>query len=171
MLPQKYIWILLVSSMCMACQPTPQKVRYLNQEETVDETLLAQMQFNSRMVSEADQICQALVKSDNMSYTLDEYGFWYRKTIVQGGDTLQKGEEIELHIQISDTKERLLLDTKKTHALGSGDLPISINRALTQMCPGEQMRIITPWYAAYGVEGTSIIKPYSNLIILLTIEQ
>jgi FKBP-type peptidyl-prolyl cis-trans isomerase len=55
--------------------------------------------------------------------------------------------------------------------VGAGDLPTAINRALKLMCAGEQMRIISPWYAAYGIEGTNSIKPYSNLIILLTIEQ
>jgi FKBP-type peptidyl-prolyl cis-trans isomerase len=36
---------------------------------------------------------------------------------------------------------------------------------------GDQMRIIAPWYTAYGVEGTNIIKPYSNLLIIITIEE
>ena len=52
--------------------------------------------------------------------------------------------------------------------VGSGDLPIAINRSLKQMSRGEEMRVIAPWYTAYGAEGTALIKPYSNLIITLT---
>ena len=57
---------------------------------------------------------------------------------------------------------------RQLFTIGSGDLPTAINRSLTQMCMGEQMTIIAPWYTAYGIEGTSLIKPYTNLRIILT---
>ena len=47
---------------------------------------------------------------------------------------------------------------------------MAINRSLKQMSRGEQMRIVAPWHTAYGTEGTSIIKPYTNLIITLSVE-
>lgn len=155
----------------MACQPSPQRVKHLNEEQTVDSVLLQQMQFNIRMADEADRICQARTQQDSLTYVMDEFGFWYTKTIKLHTDTLQKGQEINLHLLISEINGSLILDTKMPIVVGAGDLPIAINRSLKMMGTGEQMCIISPWYAAYGVEGTSIIKPYSNLIILLTIEQ
>ena len=165
-----FIWLLL-SFACVSCQQSPQRVKHLNKEQTVDSTLLQQMQFNIRMADEADRICQARTQQDSLTYVMDEFGFWYAKTINLHTDTLQKGHEIHLHLLINEINGPLILDTKMPVVVGAGDLPIAINRSLKMMSIGEQMSIITPWYTAYGIEGTSIIKPYSNLIILLTIEQ
>ena len=163
--------MLLISLAFAACQPTPQRVTHLHQELPVDSALLAQMQFNTRMATEADKACLAIVEADTLQYTLDDFGFWYTKTISLPSDTLQKGQEVNAHIQITEINSNLMIDTKMPIVVGSGDLPTAINRALKIMCMGEQMRIITPWYAAYGIEGTNTIKPDSNLIILLTISQ
>ena len=163
--------MLLLSIAFVACQQSPQQVKHHNQPPTVDSALLAQMQFNTRMATEADKACLAIVEADTLQYTLDDFGFWYTKTIKLTSDNLQQGEEVNLHIQIREINGNLILDTKMPVIIGSGDFPIAITRALKTMCHGEQMRIITPWYAAYGIEGTSSIKPYSNLIILLTISQ
>ena len=83
-------------------------------------------------------------------------------------DGLQKGDKVLTHIQICELNGELLADIEDYFAIGSSDLPIAINRSLRQMGLGEEMRIIAPWYTAYGAEGTSLIKPYSNLIITLT---
>lgn len=165
------ITMLFFSLAFVACQPTPQQVKHLHQEQPIDSALLAQLQFNTRMATQADQACLDIVQNDTLQYTLDDFGFWYAKTISLPSDTLQVGQEVNAHIIINEINGNLTLDTKMPLIVGSGDLPTAINRALKIMCPGEQMRIITPWYAAYGIEGTSTIKPYSNLIILLTISQ
>ena len=165
------ITMLFLSIAFIACQQTPQQVKHRNQQQPVDSALLAQLQFNSRMADQADKMCLNIVEADTLKYTLDDFGFWYTKTISLPSETVQKGQEINVHIQISEIQGDLTYDTKMPIVVGSGDLPISINRALKTMGIGEQMRIITPWYAAYGIEGTSVIKPYSNLIILLTISQ
>jgi FKBP-type peptidyl-prolyl cis-trans isomerase len=46
---------------------------------------------------------------------------------------------------------------------------MAILRSLKMMKHGEQMQIVTPWYAAYGVEGTTLINPYSNLKIVVSV--
>jgi hypothetical protein len=35
---------------------------------------------------------------------------------------------------------------------------------------GEEMQIISPWYTAYGVEGTSLVQGYTNVKIVLKVE-
>ena len=62
-------------------------------------------------------------------------------------------------------------DVKENLQIGGGELPVAINRALHNLRQGEQIQIITPWYMAYGVEGTSIIKPYSNLRIVVKVAE
>jgi hypothetical protein len=33
------------------------------------------------------------------------------------------------------------------------------------------MVIVAPWYTAYGVEGTELVKPYANLKIVVSMER
>lgn len=152
------------------CSPQPQQVRRLSEKDVPDSALMAQMTFNMQMASAADKVCSAWITNDSITYTLDDFGFWYAKTINLHSDPLQPGEQISLHLQISELNDRLLADIKETFSIGSGDLPTAINRSLRQMSRGEQMHIVAPWYTAYGAEGTSIVKPYTNLIIILSIE-
>lgn len=153
----------------VGCTQQPQKVHRLNEKQEPDSALIAQLTFNTRMADAADKACKDWVQNESISYAMDDFGFWYAKTIKLDSDTPQKGDKILTHIQIRELNGELLADIKDYFSVGSGDLPIAINRSLKQMCQGEQMQIVAPWYTAYGAEGTSIIKPYSNLIITLTI--
>jgi hypothetical protein len=155
----------------LGCQQQPQKAKLLGEEEHIDSISMAQMQFNIHMADAADEECKIFVQKDIFQYAMDDFGFWYTKTIDNRADTIQNGQELSLHIQISEIGGRLLSDSKHIHIVGSGELPIAITRSLKMMCVGDQMRVIAPWYTAYGVNGTSIIKAYSNLLITITIEK
>lgn len=166
-----YIALVLITILFVGCQKQPQKARHLNESQEVDSTMLAQMQFNAQMADAADKHCSDFIQADSIEYAMADYGFWYTKTVKGVGDTIQQGQEVSMHIQISEVGGELISDVKHHHIVGSGELPIAITHSLKMMCLGEQMRIVAPWYTAYGVEGTSIIKPYSNLLIIITIEE
>lgn len=153
----------------VGCTQQPQPVRRLSEKQEPDSALMAQMAFNMQMASAADKACREWVNNDNATYVLDDFGFWYAKIIRQHADSLQTGEHILLHMQMSELDGSLVADVEEPVVVGSGELPMAINRSLKQMSRGEQMRIIAPWYTAYGTEGTRIIKPYTNLVITLTI--
>lgn len=160
--------VVLMLLALVACHKEPQKVRHISQQEEPDSALMAQMAFNMKMAGVADRACGDWVKQDSLTYAQDDFGFWYTKTINLHADTLQKGEVVLTHIQVCELNGTLLADIEDYFSVGSGDLPIAINRSLRQMSRGEEMRVIAPWYTAYGSEGTALIKPYSNLIITLT---
>lgn len=160
-----FAWLLV------ACQPTPQRARHLGEEQEVDSALLARLQFNVRLSDAADKACSMMVEADTLRYELDDFGFWYAKTISHEGEDLVTGQEVMLHLQISELDGTLIADTKSSFVIGAGDLPLVVIRSLRMMVQGEQMKIIAPWYTAYGVEGTKIIKPYTNLLIILTVEE
>lgn len=166
-----YLAILLTAILLSACQPQPQKAKHLSQKNEIDTTLLAQLQFNTRMVEVSDKACMDWVLSDSLTYAMHEMGFWFTKTIKKDGDILTNGQEVNIHMLISELNGELISDTKHSYKIGSSELPNAIRRTIGTMVVGEQAKIVAPWYTAYGVEGTSIIKPYSNLIILLTIEE
>lgn len=170
---KKINWCILLSVVCIliSCGQKPQAVRHLSDKNDVDSVTMAQLHLNMRLADAADRACEAFVQADSNRYAMDDFGFWYSKTVKGSADTVQKGQEVMLHLQVSEVEGETLIDTKKLFTVGSGDLPVSMNRALSMMCVGDEMRIVAPWYTAYGVEGTNIIKPYSNLFIIINIEQ
>lgn len=163
--------ILLWAILLTGCQQQPQRARHLGTKKDVDSVTLAKLQFNQQMVLAADRLCLEIANADTLQYTIDDFGFWYAKTIATDLDSIHKGDSVELHIQISEMDGKMISDTKNQFIVRSGDLPLAIVRSLKTMRRGEQMRIISPWYTAYGVDGTNIIKPYSNLLIILQVEQ
>jgi hypothetical protein len=164
-----YIIAIWFCALLVGCTQQPQQVRRLSDKQEPDSALMAQMAFNMQMASDADQACSDWVKQDSAAYVLDEFGFWYSKTIKQQTELLQTGEAISIHLLMAELNGQILADIEDVFAVDSGDLPTAINRCLRQMRRGEQMRIVAPWYTAYGIEGTNIIKPYTNLVITLTI--
>ena len=163
-------WLLTIGLLALVgCTQQPQPVRRLSEKQEPDSALMAQMAFNMQMASAADKACREWVNNDSAAYVLDDFGFWYAKIIRQHADSLQTGEHILLHMQMSELDGSLVADVEELVVVGSGELPMAINRSIKQMSRGEQMRIIAPWYTAYGTEGTRIIKPYTNLVITLTI--
>ena len=161
---------LLLMMLVTGCNKSPQPVRRLGDEKP-DSLLMAQLYFNQRMISEADKQCLEYIKWDTLhSYVQDDFGFWY--TILQrtAQEPLQKGQYADMHIQLYELNDSLVADIQGSLQVGSGELPVAINRTLNNIRQGEQVQIITPWYAAYGVEGTSLIKPYSTLKIVVKVE-
>lgn len=163
--------ILLGVVLLIGCQKQPQRARHLSEEKEVDSMTMAKLQFNQQMAQAADRLCLEVANADTLQYAIDDFGFWYSKTIITDLDSIHKGDTVELHIQISEIGGKMLSDIKSNFVVRSGELPLAIVRSLKIMRKGEQMHIICPWYTAYGVEGTSIIAPYSNLFIILKVEQ
>lgn len=161
--------VLLTIGLIVSCTQQPQPVRRLSEQQEPDSAMMAQMAFNMHMATGADKACSTWVKNDSATYVMDEFGYWYTKTIHLNTDSLQQGEQVQLHLQMATLDGQMLADIKDVFTVGSGDLPLVINRSLKQMSKGEQMRMIAPWYTAYGVEGTKLIKPYTNLVITLTV--
>lgn len=159
--------LILMSS----CKPSPQQVRRYGDKPKADSATLAQMQFNMHMADAADKACLDLVKSDSGQYVMDEFGFWYKKEVQTSSDTLLSGQEVTLDIEIRELNGVLLADIHDNFVIGSDQLPMAIHRSLKMMGVGDKMAIVAPWYTAYGIEGTNIIKPYSNLIILLHVKE
>ncbi len=164
-------YLLLCLLVQAGCGKRPQPVRHLHEPQQEDTVLAAQLRFNLHMADAADKLCIEMVQQDSLRYALDDFGFWYAKSVVSGGDTLQNGQEVELHLVLSELRGGVIADEKGLFVVGESELPVAINRSLRQMCAGEEMRIVAPWYAAYGIEGTTLIAPYTNLRIQMKVIQ
>ena len=162
--------LLIILSGLVACQPTAQNRQATKDSPTADSAMIAQMEKNLHMADLADKVCLTKVKESERTYVMDEWGFWYTKTVRQTGDSVQVGQEVAIHMQIKKLNGQLLLDTKQHIKVGEEEQIRAVEKVLQMMRTGEQMQIIAPWYTAYGINGTDIIEPYSNLEIILTIE-
>ena len=164
--------MLLLLAGLLGCNKSPQPVKFLGEDKEPDSLILAQMKFNQQMVNAASVQCLAYVQEDGgKQYAQDEAGFWYTKVVKTDLDSLRKGEQVDMHIQIYELNDSLVADVKENFQIGQAGLPMAILRSLNMMRLGEQMQIITPWHAAYGVEGTALIKPYSNLKIVVSVSE
>ena len=162
--------MLLLLAGLLGCNKSPQPVKFLGEDKESDSLILAQMKFNQQMVNAASVQCLTYVQEDGgKQYAQDEAGFWYTKVVKTDLDSLRKGEQVDMHIQIYELNDSLVADVKETFQIGQAGLPMAILRSLKMMRHGEQMQIITPWHAAYGVEGAALIKPYSNLKIVVSV--
>ena len=168
----KICLLVLVAMLAVCCKPTPQPVKHLGKDNGVDSAMLMQIEFNTHMVELANNECLSYIQQDStMSYAQDDFGFWYTKTIRQVSDSVQKGQKVPLHLQVYELNDTLLADVKASLQAGNSELPMAVNRSLAMMCVGEQMQIVAPWYVAYGTSGTELVKPYTNVKIILTVEQ
>ena len=160
-----------------SCNPAPQRARHLHDTETTDSTLLRQMQLNIHMADLADRECLRAIEHDSLHYTLDDYGFWFARTRNAHGDSIHNGDNVSLHLRIYNLRgaqpdsAHLIADVQDHFTVGADNLPAAIARTLLQARRGEEYQLIAPWYTAYGVEGTTLIPPYTNLRICLNIRQ
>lgn len=163
--------VCLIMGLSGCHKSNPQQVRHLGKETPIDSTLLAKMEFNQKMATAADRECLTWIKNAPVSYTLDDFGFWYRKDVKMDGEPITSGQNVLLRVLIRELNGNLLADTEDYFVLGSDNMPTAMNRALKNMRIGETITIVTPWYLAYGVEGKGIIKPYTNLIITIATKE
>lgn len=150
-----------------ACSPAPQPVRRLHEKAVPDSLLLVQMRFHYHMATAADSLCCVVVQRDSLRYAQDIYGFWYCKTRSAAADTLRSGDPVRLRLRLREFGGRMIADEEDLFAVDDGTLPTAVARSLRMMGYGEQMQVIAPWYTAYGVEGSSIVPPYTNLCITI----
>lgn len=165
--------VMLVLLMVLAsCQDTPpQPVRILGEEQqAADSMMMAYQEFNRQMTAAADKQCSDYVKSDSLTYTLDKRGFWYARRDVRQGEMLQQGESVVLDMQVYELNDSVIADVHETFNVGGGTLPLAIDQSLKMMRRGERMHIVAPWYTAYGVEGTNLVRGYTNLKIVIRVE-
>ena len=156
---RKYGWIIIVALLVAGCNGTaPQRPSQRKGEAPkADSTAIALMEMNQQLAQAADEQLHHLALQQEDPYALYERGVW--AYVVEKGDTDQPvlaGEEC-------------LLDSDLTARIGKYELPAAVDENITEWNHGAKVRMLAPWYAAYGIKGTDYIPPYENVIIELNI--
>lgn len=132
---------------------------------------LALLTLNQRLSAEADKEILAYVEAQEERYAQMQVGAWVHYLIRTDDETMpQDDEKWTMHMTIRDLDGKLLLDSEPTIRIGHEDLPVAVDAILREMHHGESVRIICPWYTAYGVQGTEQVGAYKNVIIDLQLK-
>ena len=118
------------------------------------------------MAEEADRQVIEYVQKQEMDYAQTELGTWGRKTRgTDEGETPKKNEVWTIRMVIKDLNDKLLEDIEKTYVIQHEELPRGVEDIVSEMHHGEEATLITPWYDAFGQQGTEVIEPFTNLRI------
>ena len=165
-----WVWILGVALLLTACskpQPPQRPSHRMGDPIGVDSAQLALMEMNAQMAHAADAELTRLAQQQEEPYALYHTNTWVH-IFARGNENLpapEDGEEWLVHMRIFDVKEHLLLDTEQTFRIGKRELPLGVDANIKELHPGGKARLLVPWYSAYGIQGTTEIAPYENLII------
>ena len=164
--------IIIVALLLAGCTGTaPQRPSQRKSEAPkADSTALALMELNHQLAQAADEQLLRLAQVQQAPYALYERGVW--ANVIEKGDTdrpVMPGEECELHMTVFSLADKQYMDSDLTAKVGKCELPAAVDENITEWHHGAKVRMLAPWYAAYGIKGTDYIPPYENVIIELNI--
>lgn len=137
----------------------------------VDSAQLALLEYNARMVEAADKELMTLAQTREGEYAIYDNGTWMR--IDAPGDVdaelIRRGDRRTLTMRVYDLNGKLLLDSQREYTIGQMEMPTGIDMNVRHLHPGARVRMLMPWYAAYGMQGNEYVPPYTNIMIDLEI--
>ena len=158
----------------VSCGTDPGPQRPANREGTTqrDSDLMAMLEVNQRMASEADREVISYVQADTVHrYAQCHLGAWVTHvTRLPESEPPKMGEVVQVKMLIKTLSGELLRDVEGEYTLGKGELPLGIEYAIRELNRGEEGLILAPWHAAFGVDGEDNIGPYTNVRIEITIQ-
>ena len=143
----------------------------MGQAPEPDSTQLALIERHHHLALAADEEITRFVQASGENYALYDNHTWL--LITDKGDEdrpLMDGEEKEMHLKVYDLRGRLLEDTRRRYRIGKMELPVCIEHNMEPLRSHSRVKILAPWYAAFGAQGTSGVPPYTNVMIDLEIQ-
>jgi predicted exporter len=171
---KQYGWIFIIVWLIAGCTNTAPQRPSQRKGETpkADSTALALMELNQQMAQAADDQLHRLAQEQSEPYALYEADTWI--AILDHGATDAEhpkfGQEQTVHMRTYDLSGHLLLDSEGTYRIGAHELPQAVDANICELYPHAKARLLAPWYAAYGLQGTDYIPPYENVMIELELK-
>jgi len=164
-----HLLIVLIAAMTVGCGGRgPQRPSFRSgSEPEVDSAQLALMALNQHLAQTADQEVRIKAQAQEEQYALYESGAWghvfdYGNT---SGPSPQRGETWTVHMRVYSLDGKLYSDIIQEMPIGQYELPLAIEASISEWHRGARVRMIAPWYAAYGMQGKEGVPPYENVII------
>lgn len=140
--------------------------RHLGSDAEPDSATVALMEFNYQMAQAADKELLKMALESEEPYAQYQGSAW--ALIIDKGDenagAPKRNEKCVVHVRTYTLAGKLLTDEEKSWNIGHFELPLAIDANIIEWNHGAHVRILSPWYAAYGLKGTENVPPYENVI-------
>lgn len=141
-----------------------------NKDNKVDSTNINLRAINEVLTQKEDSLIAELVKKQNTAYNKTSSGIWYEKEVETTLDSLKKQSTATFsYVSYTISGEKVNAERIQIH-FEKKEVPVGLEEGLKLMRKGEKMRLIVPWYLAYGLKGENNIPPYTSLIYEITAE-
>jgi len=164
--------LIVIAAVMLSCSQTgPQRPsQRMGESPKADSAQIALMEMNQRLAAAADETLMHTVQAQEEDYALYERGTWVH--IADNGDAAQGSpqEECTVHMRVYGLNGTLYSDELISARIGKYELPQAIDANISNWNHGAKIRMYAPWYAAYGMQGTTRIPGYENVIIELEIK-
>ena len=124
--------------------------------------------INMRSAEAADIQLTESVKHAATTYTLEDYGYWYCIYRHTEGDSILPQHKVEIFYTATTLEGKLLEDCQTIIQVSRRESLWAIDHILPLMREGEAVRLICPYYTAYGKDGNDHVPPLQNCIIDVT---
>ena len=155
--------VFVITLMLISCRkPVPQLPSNKITDENNPE--LAMREMNKIMTQREDSAIQVLVNKQPVKYSKTRSGVWYNILQKTTADSLKTDSTVTFSYKMYDLNGQPIKEEKKTIKFGKKEVPTGLEEGLKMMRKGETIRLIVPWYLAYGISGNEGIAPYTSLI-------
>jgi len=163
-------FVVLLMAGCV--QQAPQRPsQRMGSAPEVDSASLALMELNKQLAISADQQLLTFAQAQEESYALYDANTWitFLDRGEEDGPSPARDEEWVMRMRTRNLNGQLLMDSEAAYRIGRQELPQAVEANMNEWRHGTHARLLAPWYAAYGLQGTEQIPPYENVIIELEI--
>ncbi len=165
----RYLYIVATFIFLISCvKPTPQFPA--NKGNTIDSTSINLQKLNEILALKEDSSIQNLVKKQSIPYKKTSNGIWFHKEIETSQDSLIKKPSIQFSYKCYTLTGEVVNSEKIKLNFGKKEIAVGLEEGIKLMRNGEKMRLIVPWYLAYGMNGKDNIPPYTSLIYEISAE-
>lgn len=144
----------------------------MGEDPMADSIQLELLKMNGRLASEADKELRHIVKESGEDYALNDRGTWV--LFIDRGDEgrrkVRRNEECDVHMRVYSLSGELYQDIDMIAKIGQNELPPGIDWNIFEWYHGAKVKLLVPWYSAYGMKGTDVIPAYENVMIELEVK-
>lgn len=167
---RKLFYIVPLFFILASCgKPRPQLPA--NKNIAVDSTKINLRKINETLAVKEDSVIQAMVSKQNVPFKKNAIGIWYYKEKETSRELLTKSASPSVSYTVSTLAGDTLESKKINIRFGKKEIPVGLEEGLKLMRAGEKMRLIVPWYLAYGITGNDNIPAYTSLVYEITSEE
>lgn len=163
MMKPKLFYILLIGLALVSCHKVkPQAPANQPQEDSLD---MAASMVNFRLAEEANKQCTRFVQEADTAYVLSDFGYWYSFKHRGTGAEIKEGDKVELFFATTTFDGALIEDSQVQLTVGRRESFFCFDDMLSAAHEGDQLRLIAPYYVAYGRDGNELVPPLTNVLI------